>query len=190
VQLGDADDSISWRFTADGRYSAQSAYNVQFLGAVKDGQWNIVWRAKVENKCKFFMWLLLQAKLPTADRVIKYNGQANPTCTLCRIHAEKHLHMVAKCSYVKEVWQRVATLSSIQAPPTAARNIGTWWRSTLRQGSADMTNHTQVLIYTIWNIWKERCRRVFQNVAISADQLAATIRQDILTYRHAYTIVE
>jgi hypothetical protein len=65
---------------------------------------------------------------------------------------------------------------------SSARNIGTWWRSTLRQGSADMTNHTQVLIYTIWNIWKERCRQVFQNVAISG--------QDILTYRHAYTIVE
>jgi hypothetical protein len=51
----------------DGRYSAKSAYNVQFIGAIKDEQWSSIWKAKVDNKCKFFMWLLLQTKLPTAD---------------------------------------------------------------------------------------------------------------------------
>jgi hypothetical protein len=136
VQLSADEDSIRWRFTADDQYSTNSAYAVQFIGAIRDGQWSRVWQAKVENKCKLFMWLLLQIKLPTADRVLKYNGEANPICTLCRTNAEKHLHMVAKCSYTQAVWQLIASWFNIQAPSPSARTTSGWWKSLLRQGAA------------------------------------------------------
>jgi hypothetical protein len=115
------------------------------------------------------MWLLLQTKLPTADRILKYNGLANPICTLCHTTAEKHLHMVIKCSYSKAIWQQIATWFNVQVPPLTARTIRGRWRSLLRQGADDMSRHTQVIIYTLWNIWKERCRLVFRNVVVAAD---------------------
>jgi hypothetical protein len=34
VQLYQQPDTISWRFTANGKYSAQSAYNVQFIRTI------------------------------------------------------------------------------------------------------------------------------------------------------------
>jgi hypothetical protein len=120
VQLSSMDDTIAWRFTANGSYSAQSAYNVQFTGTVRDGPWNTIWKAKVENKCHFFTWLLLQNKLPTSDCLLKHGRQANPVCTLCRTHAETHLHMTAKCSYTTLVWQQIATLLNIQVPSLTA----------------------------------------------------------------------
>jgi hypothetical protein len=70
VQLSSMNDTIAWRFTANGNYSAQLAYNVQFMGMVRDGMWNTIWKSKVENKCRFFTWLLLQNKLPTSDRLL------------------------------------------------------------------------------------------------------------------------
>jgi hypothetical protein len=106
VRLTSGEDTIRWRFTANGSYSASSAYNVQFQGAIKDGLWRGIWKAKVENKCRFFIWLLSQARLPTADRIANYGGHANSVCTLYRTNAETHLHMVAKCSYTKAVWQK------------------------------------------------------------------------------------
>jgi hypothetical protein len=60
----------------------------------------------------------------------------------------------------------------------------------LNQGSADRENHLQVIIHTLWNIWKERWRTVFQQIGINADQVAALTRQDVLTYRVANTTVE
>jgi hypothetical protein len=75
-------------------------------GAIKDGLWLGIWKAKVENKCRFFIWLLLQARLPMADRIANHGGHANSVCTLCRTNAETHLHMVAQCSYTKAVWQK------------------------------------------------------------------------------------
>jgi hypothetical protein len=63
VQLTDAADDIDWRFTAGGRYSAQSAYAVQFMGSFVDHSWDRLWAAHVENKCKLFCWLFLQNRL-------------------------------------------------------------------------------------------------------------------------------
>jgi hypothetical protein len=48
----------------------------------------------------------------------------------------------------------------------------------------------QVIIYTIWNIWKERCHRVFQNKALTTDQPMQITRKDILDYREANQVVE
>jgi hypothetical protein len=54
---------------------------------------------KSEAKVPFFMWLLLKSKLPTADRINKRGGHADPICKLCHCRQENHLHMMAKCSY-------------------------------------------------------------------------------------------
>jgi hypothetical protein len=48
----------------------------------------------------------------------------------------------------------------------------------------------QVIIYTVWNVWKERCRRIFQNIATNADQLAGLSKQDVLAYRAANRTIE
>ena len=84
IQLTLQPDQIKWRFTADGNYSSRSAYAVQFWGSHPDFAWKRIWNLKVENKCKFFLWLLLQQKIMTSDRIIKRGGQANLMCHLCR----------------------------------------------------------------------------------------------------------
>jgi hypothetical protein len=123
VRLTSEEDSISWRFTTYGCYTAESAYNVQFQGAIRDGSWNTVWKAWVENKCRFFIWLLLQAKLSATDRISNHGGQANNSCPLCYTNAESHLHMGVRCSYTRAVWQHIATRFSIPQPPQQSRTL-------------------------------------------------------------------
>jgi hypothetical protein len=57
-------------------------------------------------------------------------------------------------------------------------------------GAANKAQQLQVVIYTTWNIWKERCRRVFPGTGITFDQLAGIIKHDILAYRVANTSME
>ena len=52
-------DTIKWRFTADGNFTVKSAYRVQFWGACVSELLGSIWKTKVENKCRFFTWLLL-----------------------------------------------------------------------------------------------------------------------------------
>ena len=107
VQLQESEDTISWRFESSGKYSARSAYDAQFVGTFPHHNWRKVWKIKAEPKCCFFIWLLLQLKLPTADRIIKRGGQADQICKLCHCRQETHLHMMAKCSYAGRLWRQV-----------------------------------------------------------------------------------
>jgi hypothetical protein len=36
-----------------------------------------------------------------------------------------------------------------------------------------------MVIYTLWNLWKERNKRIFQNIQESAWQVAFRIKEDI-----------
>jgi hypothetical protein len=137
AHLTDQSDAIHWRFTADGNYSTKSAYDAQFAGSYPDFKWKQLWHAKVENKCKFYSWLLVQNKLWTADRLNKYGGDVNPICQLCCTQPESALHMIAQFSYSRSVW---LTLSSwmgtdLHAPPsTNFRRFQSWWSAMLSSG--------------------------------------------------------
>jgi hypothetical protein len=55
VHLNDtADDDITWRWTADGVYTTRSAYQVQFVGVFSRIKITPIWKAKAEQKCRFF----------------------------------------------------------------------------------------------------------------------------------------
>jgi hypothetical protein len=100
------------------------------------------------------------------------------------------LHMVAQCSYTKAVWQKNCPWIQHPTADSAPRTLRRWWRSVLRQSATDRDKHLQVIIYTVWNVWKERCRRIFQNIATHADHLAGLSKQDVLAYRAANRTIE
>jgi hypothetical protein len=81
--LSEQHDEVRWRFTESGKYSSKSAYSIQFAGSFTDHYWVLVWKAKVEEKCKFFCWLILQNRLWIVDMILKNGGQTNPICSLC-----------------------------------------------------------------------------------------------------------
>ena len=55
VQLTDSEDEIRWKWTADGNYTAKSAYIIQFSGAYCTFDAKAIWRAKTEGKHRFFL---------------------------------------------------------------------------------------------------------------------------------------
>ena len=125
VQLTQQPDQI---FTPDGNYSSRSAYAVQFRGSHPhpDFTWSRIWKLKVENKCKIFLWLLLQRKIMTADRIISRGGQANPICQMCRTRPETILHLAANCSCTQSVWSLISQQTGHQNLMGTTSNIKTW----------------------------------------------------------------
>jgi hypothetical protein len=137
VQLNNEPDKVIWRLTADGRYTTKSAYRAQFLGSRADYEWNRVWKSKVEPKCRFFLWVLLQNKLWTADRITRHGGQTNPICQLCKTQSETAYHLMADCSYSRLVWQQLAAWigdANAQLQPSSNRQAKVWWTQIMHVG--------------------------------------------------------
>ena len=101
--------------------------------------------------------------------------------------------MVANCSSSKAVWNDVSQLTTQPhlTVGAAVTNLKTWWTD-LNGNTATppSVERTKVLIYTVWNIWNEHCRRVYDNKAIPAAHLATIIKQEMETLKMAFTLYE
>lgn len=114
VQLNEEPDRITWRWTANGEYSASSAYNAQFIGASIPFNANKIWMAKTEAKCKFFAWLALHGKTLTADNLAKKNWPHQENCSLCYCLPETTEHLLTQCNFTEAVWHKVIDILHLQ----------------------------------------------------------------------------
>lgn len=103
IQLTDRKDKILWTLTANRRYSAASAYDVHFVARITKPGLAHVWRGKMEGKVKFYLWLLLQNRNWTADRLQARGLPHNDLCCLCDQEKETAEHITLTCCFAKEV---------------------------------------------------------------------------------------
>lgn len=180
ISLTDSADSIIWRWTAQGEYTAKSAYELQFKGTYCSFAAQYVWKAQVEGKHRFFAWLLLQSKILTADRLLARNWPCNPICPLCLGHLESALHICLLCPFADQVWQSVHAWTHGLAPLPSIDDLQDWWRVSVQSAPKEKRRAVAaVLIYTCWNLWNEHNRRIFQGVFASPLRVFTLIKDDI-----------
>jgi hypothetical protein len=174
-------DSIVWNLTTDGKYSARSAYEVQFIGRISKPHLEQVWKIRADGKVQFFLWLFLQNRKWTAERLRARGLAHDDECSLCDQELETAKHLALHCPYTKEVWAQFATTNpkAVRIAATCS-TVSTWWNK-LRRGKMDETKKREVAVsvYTVWHIWKERGRRIFDHKQLNPQELAGLIRADL-----------
>jgi hypothetical protein len=181
VSLSNETDGITWCVSADGKYSAKSAYDVQFHGRIKQPHLEHVWRIKAEGNVKFFLWLNLQNRNWTAERRRAHGLPHEDKCSLCDQEFETAAHLALNCSFSKQVWALFQG-DSPRAFLVASRSqtLAAWWKK-LRHGRKDDRHKRDISlsVYIIWHIWKERGRRLFQKVSMPPLAVVGLIRADM-----------
>jgi hypothetical protein len=175
VKLNDQEDSISWRWTANGVYSVASAYECQFLGSMIRFKVVDIWKAKTEQKCKFFAWLVSHNRALTDDNMIKKGWPCNHLCSLCSCIEETTSHLLAQCNYSEAVWNLIAPHFNLPGFSVMVVQGGPkqWFNFVLRSGNKKGKQRKSGVLFTFWwLIWKERNKRIFEHKESSAPQLA------------------
>ena len=181
VQLTEEPDTIRWLPCTNGIYTARSAYECQFWGQIQQPHLEKVWHAKVEGKIKFFIWLLLQNRNWTADRLTSRGLTCNPVCSLCEQEHETAAHLTVGCSYVKEVWFLFTNANALMSTLSSqSSSVRAWWHK-MNHGvpKAHRNATVQLACYIVWHIWKERGRRIFEGKEMTAADLVLQVREDL-----------
>jgi len=148
---------------------------------------NSIWKAEAEGKHKFFAWLLVQCKLLTADKLMARQWPCNPMCSLCNQEQETAGHLILHCSFAKLVWQKIGTWTQplVRAPDDSLEIID-WWEKELAYLPAKKRRlKAALLMYCAWNIWKERNRRVFDQVQKTPAEVMQEIKAEVNTRKLA-----
>ncbi|WVZ63805.1 hypothetical protein U9M48_013410 [Paspalum notatum var. saurae] len=124
----DTPDTPIWRPSSSGCYSSKSAYEVMFIGTIKFSPWKQIWKTWAPAKCSFFIWLVINNRCWTADRLAKRGLPHHPACPLCDQAAETINHVLSSCVLAREVWTLVLQrLNIIVRPPDQDSRLNSWW---------------------------------------------------------------
>ncbi|KAK1606981.1 hypothetical protein QYE76_030654 [Lolium multiflorum] len=125
-------DSVSWRWTADGTYTAASAYVVQFIGSTQTSYTSCIWASDAPLRCRIFAWLAVQGRCLTADMLARRGWPHNDGCTLCTAPYETAQHLLGACPMMLQVWCIILPMANLPAcfPPSQDQSPLEWLSTT------------------------------------------------------------
>jgi hypothetical protein len=100
------------------------------------------------------------------------------------------MHLLIECPWTRQIWSTLANWSKLQSlQPASWTNIHglSEWLSQCRLSSpADKRKGAQsLLMLAVWEIWRERNRRIFQQEELSIQGLLVRIRDEATLWNMA-----
>ncbi|XP_055826334.1 uncharacterized protein LOC129894699 [Solanum dulcamara] len=140
-------------------------------------QWKcLLFKNVARPKAYFIMWLMLQKRLMTTDRLTKWGMKVSKKCVLCQMTDEIIEHLFVQCQFSICLWNRLLAWSHNHDPIPA--NWDQFLKWCIRHGKVKVVA-TQIfkiiLAKCVYAIWIERNNRVFQKKSSSVEYMAKEI---------------
>uniref|UniRef100_A0A803Q9A6 Reverse transcriptase domain-containing protein n=1 Tax=Cannabis sativa TaxID=3483 RepID=A0A803Q9A6_CANSA len=99
-------DELIWKASKDGSFSVKVAYQAIIRGrsGLEDELWKLIWRSKVYERAKCFLWKTARDILPFGSRLHQIFGNIS-TCTLCLAEEDSPIHLFFGCDVAKQIWR-------------------------------------------------------------------------------------
>jgi hypothetical protein len=164
ILLTDEDDKHIWRFESSGQFTSRSVYLAFFHGSVGFEPWHRLWKSWAPSKCKVFLWLAIQNKCWTADRLASRGLPHPSSCALCDQEDEDVQHILTTCVFARQFWFKIlAPLDFIRCVPSRHEgSFAEWWRKARKKVRKDARKGlNSLIILGGWILWKHRNACVF-----------------------------
>jgi zinc-binding in reverse transcriptase len=115
---------------------------------------------------KIFIWLLLRNRLVTNANLRTRNWPSGDTCVFCSAQVDEDAdHLFFRCLYTQRNWNDILP-TNVRAPSELQE-----LPHLLHTMSHGPFNQSRTLAAACWNIWKERNRRIFQDIRRPSERL-------------------
>lgn len=174
-------DEVLWKWTPSATYSASSAYQAFFVGLQFFPCGKVIWETWAPAKCKVHIWLAMQRRLWTADRMRRRRMNTHSTCPLCDQEDETADHLAVGCVLAREVWHATLLRCNLQhlTPEPDAELIEWWPEARRRVPPQHRKGFDSLVLLVVWTLWKERNSRVFQRYAETLRTICKRIADEV-----------
>ncbi|XP_071695920.1 uncharacterized protein [Rutidosis leptorrhynchoides] len=177
-------DVVKWRCN-DGQLKDFSVSNVwlDLRDAKPIVSWHkAVWFTQNIPRHAFMLWLAINERLSTQDRLEQWGLQQNQVCPLCSMVRDSHSHLFVHCSYVQKVWVDFKGKAKMDDLIDAILSGNHRWPDIVNLVATQKCNKSiwsiiRRLVFgaVIYMIWGERNARIYQDKKRSEDVLIKAI---------------
>jgi hypothetical protein len=159
-------DVLRWGHSTSDIFSVKEAYHLQGNppSQIPETIWSTVWQPFLWPKVSFFLWLTAQNRILTWDNLRKRGFTGPSRCTLCQQNEETMEHLLNNCHYSQQIWDWGAqAMRRSQRHRDSIRDTIVNWE-TISFHNPILQRIWQLLPgFTLWSIWKERNKRIFNS---------------------------
>ncbi|XP_071719077.1 uncharacterized protein [Rutidosis leptorrhynchoides] len=177
----DNDGTVQWVTNKGNKvsYSTGQTWDDLKVNKVNVPWHHVVWFPQANPKHAFIMWLAIQERLTTQDKLMKWYPLKTFQCELCGKEADSINHLFFGCEYSKAVWLEVKKLLLFRGLPTnihaIVQKIAVF---SYRNQIWDVINRITIAA-TVYNVWQERNSRIFKGRRRSESELVKCIVEGI-----------
>ncbi|KAJ1695315.1 hypothetical protein LUZ63_012013 [Rhynchospora breviuscula] len=156
LSLVEGDDSVSWRWRSDGKYSSASVYKTLISAGKVTFRYSKIWKLKLPPSLKMFLILLAHGRLLTQEQLLKRNMLVQQRCYLCQqALLETADHLFSQCHFSSQILRHLGLDLRQHSTVHSILNYIC---------SASTPHQTSTLFSTcFWSLWLERNNRVFRD---------------------------
>jgi hypothetical protein len=161
----DVEDTFAWHWSSLGVYLASSVYVALFHGQTSLFRAKEVWKVKSPMEHKFFLWLILQDRCWTSERLQRHGLDNNGPCAFCVQSPEFIDHLLLYCVFSREVWFKVLRHFGWQGLASALeeKHVGWWLRVCKRVLKARCKAFDSLVALVVPSLWLSRNACVFRH---------------------------
>ncbi|KAJ9538487.1 hypothetical protein OSB04_031220 [Centaurea solstitialis] len=172
-------DDVCWRSPQGslGTFSVTDAYK-DLSGHLATVEWaREVWFKGRIPKHAFGVWVACHGRLPTQDRLHWKHDPPDLKCPLCNLFADSHDHLFFMCDFSLEVWRTIKRDTRLYGFAERWQEIS----DNLVHGRGPKKREQKLALQaTLYCIWRERNRRLFNNKSSSTSLVIKEVREVVL----------
>jgi hypothetical protein len=118
-----------------------------------------IWRCKIPQKIKFFLWQVFNNKLQVASSLAKRGWKGDVHCCLCgRIESVNHI--LFHCYLAKLIWGMIREIFQLDFCPSSLEDFSYMWL----QGKGPLPSHLLMFLFAgiAWALWTTRNKMVIE----------------------------
>ncbi|GJX40111.1 RNA-directed DNA polymerase, eukaryota, reverse transcriptase zinc-binding domain protein, partial [Tanacetum coccineum] len=144
-------------------------------------QWShVVWFSQYNPRQAFILWLDIQEKLLTHDKILKWDKEADLKCSLCSECADSHEHLFFKCHYSAKIWEEMKDKGNFQNSQNSLVDIVNIIAAKKLNNNIWVILQKLLVASSVYHVWQERNRRNFQNESRNVDVIIKSIKEDVI----------
>ncbi|GJW65932.1 RNA-directed DNA polymerase, eukaryota, reverse transcriptase zinc-binding domain protein [Tanacetum coccineum] len=144
-------------------------------------QWShVIWFSQYNPRQAFILWLAIQEKLMTQDKILQWNQGVNLKCSFCLGCEDSHDHLFFQCHYLPKVWDKLKDKGNLHNAQNSLVNVVSIIATKNVKNNIWCILQKLLVAYVVYHLWQERNKRIFQNEYRNDESLCNCIKEDMM----------
>ena len=127
-------------------------------------------------KAYIIMWLMMNQKLSTVDRLVRWGLEVDKTCVLCKKADETNEHLFLQCQFARKLWESLMRMLKHRGSVPMAWDQFQQWCVQHGKGKRSAAQMFKTVITEgIYGLWIERNNRIFEKKSSKEESIAKEI---------------